>query len=304
MNKHEIEPPLTHAPNEHGELKYVRDVPIGDACGCICPKCKEALIAKHCYNEGKIPHFAHVSGKVCIGAQMSALHLRAQQIIIEKKAVMAPKYKRMNERILLFEDVCIEEREEWPGIRPDVFGVTADGRKWAIEIYYTNKVDRIKEEIIYKQGVSCLEIDISRLSFDDLEKYILVSAEKSHWINNPNYDEIIREEDRLKEEADRLKVEEVINVLLKKPAFVLPEKSYIRSQIIYPDVRSIAYTSPDKLFSSVKLTVKAGKEDQDYYICVGTRDSISYNLHYEDKKTVIFLIYWNCILTIFTKVMK
>lgn len=296
MKKHEIEPPLTHAKHESGEIKYVLDVPNGNACNCRCPICNEPLTAKHGNKDvnerGHIPHFAHLSETgMCKGAQMSIMHLKAQQIINERKFVMAPKYNRIKERRLLFVDVSIEEREEWQGIRPDVYGVTADGRKWAIEIYYTNKVDRIKEEKIYQQGVSCLEIDISRLSFDDLEKYILDSAEKSHWINNPNYDEIIREEDRLKQETDRLKIKEVVDILLKKSAFNLPEKSYIQSQIIYPDMRSIEYTSPNKLFTSVKLTVKEGKENQDYYICVGTRESISHYLQYEDQKaTHIFNI--------------
>lgn len=58
MSAHDKDLPLTHAKNANGEWKYVRDVENGIDCGCVCPKCGEPLIAKHCPNEGKIPHFA------------------------------------------------------------------------------------------------------------------------------------------------------------------------------------------------------------------------------------------------------
>ena len=81
MSVHDKDLPLTHAKNASGEWKYVRDVTNGADCGCVCPICNKSLIAKHCLNEGKTPHFAHEPGVDCCANQMSILHLRAQEII-------------------------------------------------------------------------------------------------------------------------------------------------------------------------------------------------------------------------------
>ena len=264
MKKHEIEPPLTHALNEHGELKYVREVPIGDACGCICPKCKEPLIAKHCYNEGKIPHFAHVSGKVCIGAQMSANHLRAQQIIVENKSVMASAYKNYNgtvsARQLVFVDVKSEERNEWEGIRPDVYGITADGNKWAVEIYYTNRVDIDKESKIKELGVSCLEIDISNQTFDSLEDFLLNTDDYRWWVNNPNYDLIL-----YKKEWERVKT--ITSVLLSKQTIKIPDVSNIKNI----QSQSLLFVAKNELNTIIKFQTTDGCV---YAVFVGTYCSV------------------------------
>ena len=265
MKKHEIEPPLTHALNEHAELKYVREVPIGEACGCICPKCKEPLIAKHCYNEGKLPHFAHVSGKVCYGAQMSAIHLRAQQIIVEKKTVMAPAYKKFNRTVcakqLYFIDAKPEERNEWEGIWPDVVCEDADGKKWSIEIYYTNEIDEKRRSKIKELGISCIEIDVRNVRIENLEEFLLNSTSDRYWINNPNYDQILYKKE-WKAVAD------ITHVLLNKPVIRLPyenQNKYLQSQ-------SILFVTKDELNTIIKLPTTDGCI---YAVFVGTCDSVN-----------------------------
>lgn len=197
MSVHDKDLPLTHAKNAMGEWVYVRKAKPGIECGCKCPICNEALIAKPCFNGGKAPHFAHVSGVECHGAQMSALHQRAQEIIKEKKAVMAPEYiknyKKIEAKSFEFVDVDLENQKEWKDIRPDIIGETADGKKWAIEIFYTNEVNKVKEEKIKNNGVACFEIDITKQSFEQLEGFLLNSCDDRRWINNPYYDQLIRE---------------------------------------------------------------------------------------------------------------
>ncbi len=52
------EPQLTYAIDASGRMVSIESVENGLACNCICPKCKQPLIAK---NEGRTrhKHFAH-----------------------------------------------------------------------------------------------------------------------------------------------------------------------------------------------------------------------------------------------------
>lgn len=264
MNKHEIEPPLTHALDKNGNLKYVRDVPIGDACGCICPKCKEPLIAKHCYNEGKLPHFAHVSGKVCIGAQMSALHLRAQQIIVDKLYVRAPGYRRIKAGNLRFVKVQTEDTR-WEGIRPDVVGETADNNVWAIEIFYTNKVNYLKEDKIKNLNISCLEIDISSQTYESLELFLLKSSKNRWWINNPVYDKMI-------DERDRALLRAVTASLLLEKELVIPKFDSISSKRLIITSNTIVPLALRGLCSIVKIT---SSDNNEYYFIIGSSEILN-----------------------------
>lgn len=199
--------PLTYALNEKNELVYVKDVARGRDCKCHCPYCNEGLDAKIGYG-GHMSHFAHQSGRTCEGAYMSALHLRAQFIIEEKKTLMVPEYKTIDARRLEFIHTQLEDNEEWEGLRPDVLGISADGKKWAIEIFYSNKVDENKKKKIIKLGVSCVEIDVRKQKLEDLEDFLLNSICDKEWVNNPNDEASIQRDERLKDrKATKIKVE-------------------------------------------------------------------------------------------------
>ncbi len=191
--RHEGEPLLDYAPDENNDIQYVLNVAPGLACNCHCPNpdCNEPLIAKHCPEHGKAPHFAHASGKSCKGAHMSLKHLMAQQIIASKKSVMAPGYLTIEPRRLEFVETSTEDKR-WEGLRPDVVGETADGKIWAIEIFYTNKVNCIKAEKIRDLDITCLEIDITNQTRESMEEFLLNSSDPicRGWINNLNYDDI------------------------------------------------------------------------------------------------------------------
>lgn len=77
LQKHEVRM-LTHALNMDGKIVNVDDVPTGQKCLCICPACKEPLIAK---NNGsvRVHHFAHQSGTECALAYESMLHRLAKE---------------------------------------------------------------------------------------------------------------------------------------------------------------------------------------------------------------------------------
>ncbi len=83
---------LTYALNSLGKIVFVDDVAKGLDCECICPCCKEKLMAKNGGTK-RIHHFAHASGVECEGAYESMLHLLAKDRI--KKAFLEKDYFKM-----------------------------------------------------------------------------------------------------------------------------------------------------------------------------------------------------------------
>lgn len=75
-----------------GNLICISEIPPeknGLKCGCVCPMCKEPLIAK----QGKIRthYFAHQSAALyCEGATQSMLHMLAKKILSETKNICLP----------------------------------------------------------------------------------------------------------------------------------------------------------------------------------------------------------------------
>lgn len=270
MRKHDIDKPMTYALNDKDVLVNVLSVPNGLACNCHCKLCNGKLIAKHGNEGGRTPHFAHKPGVECKGSYMSHLHLRAQQIIVENLYVKVPGYRRIKAGQLRFVKANTEDTR-WDGIRPDVVGEDADGNVWAIEIFYTNKVNGIKEEKIKNLNISCLEIDITDQTFESLESFLLDSSKNRWWINHPIYDKRIYEE-------DRALVKAVTAALLLEKELVIPK--YDSISIIRLIVTSISLVSlrSDGFRSFIKLI---SSDNNVYYFIVGSSElikSLDYNL--------------------------
>ena len=69
---------LTYACDSGGILRYIDDVPNGNACGCVCPACGKPLMARN-RGEMRIHHFAHQTGAECEYAYETMLHLFAKE---------------------------------------------------------------------------------------------------------------------------------------------------------------------------------------------------------------------------------
>lgn len=182
--------PLTYALNKQDKMVYIEKVRRGRACGCRCPFCEEPLDAKIGYG-GHTPHFAHQNDKKCKKAYMTALHMLAEQIIEEEKAVMFPTYKEIEGKKMTFKDVEVERRKERKDLQPDIVGVSEDGLRWAIEIRNTHEIKPLKLIKIKESNISCLEIDVRGQSLENLREFLIESSGFRNWVNNPNYDEII-----------------------------------------------------------------------------------------------------------------
>lgn len=219
MNDRQNEPKLTYALDKSGKMVYVDDVDNGIECNCLCPECKGKLVAK---NKGKIKehHFAHSNGMDCPGAQMTALHMLAQQIIEEEKQVMLPDYqgeyvnKKTEDRV--FDRVSLEEtiKTRDGEIRPDCVGYICgkDKKEYRllIEIFVTHEVDENKSKAIQSSNEYCIEIDLSDLIKTDYTRELIAKRLKEQkndrkWLNCPVYDEQEKEE---LDKAEQIRLEQ------------------------------------------------------------------------------------------------
>lgn len=187
---------LTYALDKDNSLVFVDNVPNGLACECVCPCCKESLIAR---NKGKKRehHFAHSSGCNCSGYYETTLHLLSKEIIKTRKAIMLPAYKMLEPRRIEFEEVEVEERNDCTHLQPDCVGITKEGLRLHIEIFVTNPIDDYKKSKIKENNINCIEIRIPRdfpIDENKLRLHIENSTDSREWINYPYGDQLCSEQ--------------------------------------------------------------------------------------------------------------
>lgn len=221
-----------------GKIVFIDDLSEaerGSKCGCICPCCKNPMIARMgTYNEH---HFAHASHSDCLGGYESALHMMAKEIVEEGSSIMLPALK--SKYVLgegtsylvldnkIYNSFCYAPINITPDlgsvlvestledIKPDVI-VCYKGKKLIIEFLVTHAVDEKKKAKIYSLGISTVEIDLSVLADrvctkEEIKSFIEKDTEHRKWIYNAknrddfvekNIDSIMvleKHKDRLKE---------------------------------------------------------------------------------------------------------
>ncbi len=255
---------LTYALNEGDELVSIESITVrGLKCNCRCPKCKEDLVAK-LGNGRRQPHFAHKKDSDCHGSYMTALHMLAEKILIDEKAVMAPEYKMIPSKRLTFDRMESETRVERKDLQPDVVGITEDGKRFHIEIKNTHAVDEYKKGKIIEDNITCLEIDVSNQKLENLKDFLLDSIDEREWINNYIYEEQLKENKRgrLIEQINNLD-DLAFNQILKIKHF---EKLYV---------------SPDGLFQRLKGQTPKGTS---YILNIGFGDSLDQYLEHIEEQ--------------------
>lgn len=244
MSNYQKEPKLTYALNKFGKMVCIDSVERGLACNCICPKCNERLIAR--LGKGsRQPHFAHQRESNCHGSYLTALHMLAEQIISDEKALMAPAYKDIPEQQFSFKHVEVEQRADRNDLQPDLVGITEDDKRWHIEIRNTHEVDETKKNKIRESNITCLEIDVREQTLENLKSFLLESTEKREWINNPYYEKQM-------EEAKLKIVSKIVQFLFEKPNLSIPEYGDIESKTISLEEVSIILKADNGLFVRVK----------------------------------------------------
>lgn len=191
----------------NGEVVHVSTVPNGAACGCICPGCRLALIARQ--GEEKQDHFAHPAGTTCRTGPQTALHYLGKQLLEKRPVLLLPALvASVGEQTVVIAEaaevtltnVRIEERLD--GVIPDVMA-TVDGRDLLIEIYYTHKCGREKKKRLADMDLDTVEIDLSRLVRNAKIPKVaaaLRSLAPREWVYNAR---IAAVESKLKEQGER-----------------------------------------------------------------------------------------------------
>ena len=184
---------IKYALDAEQRLMFIDNVPNGLDCGCVCPGCKEKLIAK---NDGKIRehHFAHASNKECITGYQTMIHLLAKAIILQNKVL--PGFG-INKKPVIATEIALEYRLEDLNIIPDILAVAPvqinynyigsiqRNIPFIIEIYVTHKVDEEKAKIIKDSGIPAVEINLSKseaTTAEELAKEIY-NSENWNYIN-------------------------------------------------------------------------------------------------------------------------
>lgn len=186
---------LTWALDREGRAVNVDQVENGVACGCVCPCCGEALMAK---NGGaiRVHHFAHLSGNECAGAIESALHVLAKTVLEQEKRIMLPGFPGVTGPWLeRFVDIEIERRQDRSDLQPDAVGVTAGGERILIEFRYTHAVDFRKRDKLGASDLRCVEVDIHDQPLDKarMVRFLTRCSEGRVWVCHPEFGKQQRE---------------------------------------------------------------------------------------------------------------
>lgn len=178
---------LEYALNSEKQLVHIDSVKNGLECDCVCPGCKEKLVAK---NDGKIRkhHFAHVGGNDCGTGYQTIRHIWGKEFFFENRTIpIAINGKVGFVKSKFVKGIGMEVQLLDLNIIPDVFarviqictylGVHIPVEIPVIaEILVTHKVDDEKVAIIKKAGILAVEIDLSKseaLTKEELVKDIL-----------------------------------------------------------------------------------------------------------------------------------
>lgn len=180
----------------------------GNKCNCICPKCKNPLIAR--MGDIKIHHFAHKT-EDCKGGLETALHLFAKEVLERRMELVIPKGTiPFSEKITRLEDFknvspLMDKKEIFPAQRlkfdsveiekkvaniiPDI--VVYQGKTpLFIEIVVTNPVNPLKQMKIEELNISTLQINIgiyvenfNEFSKEEIERLIIEETKNKTWVH-------------------------------------------------------------------------------------------------------------------------
>lgn len=214
-----------------GKFVTAEDVECGLKCGCICPGCASAVVAKQ--GTEKVWHFAHHKAPACADGYEKSVHELAKQLIRQRKGLLLPSIDvvargrdafgmDLIERELIF-DACLCEFEKCTSnvdlgpVTVDVHGQLRD-RQLIIEVTVFHRISPDKKERIEQTGIGAMELDLSRFKTEQatlskLEDSIFCDLSIRKWIFHPRLADAKlmvhqRLQDRLNESRMKFEAEE------------------------------------------------------------------------------------------------
>ncbi|MCB5162942.1 hypothetical protein [Marinomonas algarum] len=194
----------------HIDSDYVKN---GVKCDCICPECKDSLVAKN-RGEFKEHHFAHHSRPETEKCRMTQLHLVAQDFFFNSKKFIIPEvlFEHKSEGLTYPETSTVinSAQKEYRVDRysADVFLCT-DHTDIAIEVCVTHENEEEKTAYYCDNKIPSIEYDLSsylNLSIDDAIKDLKESKVPYKWLYEWCRESLIQEfEKKLKKEIERVK---------------------------------------------------------------------------------------------------
>ena len=188
LDKQEVQYPFAYS-KEENRIVHISEVKKGLACNCQCICCKGIMQARR--GNDRAHHFSHI-GADCNErekATETALHEIAKDILKCNKFLNVPAYSlsatedtsynpkdgRQKENYHCFDKDCFyydeaKVEKTVDSVRPDIILQSKTKGQLYVEINVTHSVDINKREKLRKQGVSCIEIDVSQFS-KDCEKF-------------------------------------------------------------------------------------------------------------------------------------
>ena len=183
-----------------GVIIHISQAVQGLGCACVCPSCKEPLVAR----KGSVMahHFAHYGGTQCESAVETALHLASKQMLSERREIRLPaveiKFNTYRDPMLVAPEQNYqldEVREEYHTgtVVPDILAFVG-GTPLMIEIKVTHAVDEAKLAKIRDLGISVLEIDLSGtcrdFSPEQLAKSLVEETSNKKWLFNTRVEKL------------------------------------------------------------------------------------------------------------------
>jgi hypothetical protein len=191
----------------------------GAKCNCTCPECGEkvqANVTSKTNEELKrnyTNHFSHINkDSKCKGGYLETeLHLFAKEAIEKSNSIKVPTKKYHFPRELKINSVKVEPSfpfENCKQYRPDLIIYDDQNEQIAIEIFVTNNLSEVKQNLYREKEFKCLKIDLSEFKKVDLdsnrktiEEAILNNDKNKKWI----YPTILNESDKLNTDTTKSK---------------------------------------------------------------------------------------------------
>ena len=154
---------------DDGRMVTIGEALKGLACGCVCPACGGRVIGV----KGDVyqKHFRHYADTYdnCRGAQETALHQFAKQIICDELKLTLPDKISLGPMRSAAQEIAVAE------LRTDVLAYY-DDEDVAIEIYVAHKVPVEKAGRLAELEQTTLEIDLSN------HLYVAMEHDKLRWV--------------------------------------------------------------------------------------------------------------------------